>query len=154
MCFFGHTLNEELHDYERGLPRYTDFFGWSHCYAVHGSILPRLISFLERIITNDPSNPEGGKIYLDGAFNHFRRFNPDVEVLVANPVLSVQRGSPSSLGSQKPYDKITFLRPLVNLMRVVRDESWRQTGWPENCKWKGANAPASSLKQLDPSTQK
>ena len=41
------------------------------------------------------SNPEGpsqgGKVHIDGACNLFRRFNPDVVTLAANPVPSLQR---------------------------------------------------------------
>jgi glycosyl transferase, family 25 len=146
MCYFGHTLDRELRSYDRGLTPYPDFFAWAHCYAVHGSILPRLIPFLERIMANDPRHPEGGKLAVDGAFNHFRRFNPDVEVLVANPVLSVQRGSPSSLATRRWYDQINVLKQLVTLLRTARDESWRQIGWPRSVKYRASNIPASSLK--------
>lgn len=151
MCYFGHTLDRELRNHERGLTPYTDFFAWTHCYAVHGKILPRLIPFLERIITNDPGHPEGGKLAVDGAFNHFRRFNPDIEVLVANPVLSVQRGSPSSLATQRWYDKKIVLRQLVKSLRMARDKSWRQIGWPRSVKYRASNIPASSLKLPHPS---
>ena len=70
----------------------------------------------------------GGKMHIDGCYNLFRRFNPDVVALVSNPVLSVQKGSPSSLNNRPWYEGPKFGRMLVGLARSVRDELWRRTG--------------------------
>ena len=67
-------------------------------------------------------------MYIDGCYNLFRRFNPDVVALVSNPVLSVQKGSPSSLNNLPWYERPKFARGLVGLARSVRDELWRRTG--------------------------
>jgi hypothetical protein len=77
------------------IPPTADFF-WAHCYAVHARVLPRLIAYLERATILPSGHPEGGKLYIDGEFTLFRRFNPDVVTLVANPRLSIQKGRFSS----------------------------------------------------------
>ena len=66
-------------------------------------------------------------MYIDACYFFFRRFNPEVISVVSSPCLSVQKGSPSSLGTGR-YDKYPAVFPIVNLARQMRDESWRQ-GW-------------------------
>jgi GR25 family glycosyltransferase involved in LPS biosynthesis len=128
ICYFGHTLTQELNSLEIGLPRYSGPFYWAHCYAVNGRVLPRLISYLEETVDRPCGHPQGAKMYIDAAHTLFRRFNPDVVTLVSNPVLSVQRGSPSSLGRGHWYDQHPLARPMVQLARNIRDEWWRWSG--------------------------
>ena len=130
ICYFGHSLTaKELTNLEIGLPRYSGPFYWAHCYAVHARVLPSLVAFLEENRDSPPGHPRGSKMYVDAAYTHFRKFNPDVISLVANPVLSVQRGTPSSLGSGRWYDKHSVTRPAAMVARILRDECWRWTGW-------------------------
>ncbi len=129
LCYFGHSLMNELNGLETGLPRYSGPFYWAHCYAVHARVLPRLISYLEETLHNPPGHPRGGKAYIDAAHTLFRRFNPDVVTLVGNPVLSVQRGSPSGLADPRWYDGLRIVRPAIGAARALRDECWRWTGW-------------------------
>jgi glycosyl transferase, family 25 len=130
MCFFGHSLRRDLEGRPRGLIQIgpTAEFRWAHCYAIHAKILPRLLAYLEENIKNPPGHPRGGKLYIDPAYNFFRRFNPDVVALAANPVMSLQRGSVSSLAGGHWYDRSRLLVPLVSLARSARDELWRWTG--------------------------
>ncbi len=129
ICYFGHSLTKELDSLEVGLPRYSGAFYWAHCYAVHARILPRLTEYLEETRQRPRGDPRGGKMYIDAAYTLFRKLNPDVLTLVGNPVLSLQRGSPSSLASGHWYDRYSLTRPAIELARVVRDECWRRTGW-------------------------
>jgi hypothetical protein len=129
MCYFGHTLTKELKSLPLGFPRYSGPFYWAHCYAVHARLLPRLITYLEGTIQRPRGDPLGGKMYPDAAYTIFRKLNPDVVSLVSNPVLSVQRGSPSSLAHGNWYDRYAATRAVVNMGRAARDECWRWTGW-------------------------
>lgn len=129
MCYFGHTLTTELKSLPTGLPRFSGPFYWAHCYAVNGRLLPRLIGYLEETFHRPHGDPLGSRMYIDAAYTLFRKFNPDVVSLVANPVLSVQRGSPSSLVGGHWYDRNLLALPAVNLARAMRDECWRRTGW-------------------------
>jgi glycosyl transferase, family 25 len=138
MCYLGHTLRGELRDKPRGLMAYAGPFYWAHCYAVRAHVLPRLVEFLEETLSNPPGHPRGGKIYVDAAYTFFRKLNPDVITLVTNPVLSVQRGSPSGLVEKKWYDSSCVTKPLVAAARALRDEGWRRTGW-----WLAGSRPTS-----------
>jgi glycosyl transferase, family 25 len=124
ICYFGHTLTKELAGQPRGLIPPTADFYWAHCYAVHARVLPRLVAYLERATILPSGHPEGGKLYIDAAFTLFRRFNPDVVTLVANPCLSIQKGCFSSLNNRRWYD-IAATRGLVSAARSMRDEWWR-----------------------------
>lgn len=77
-------------------------------------------------MVNEAGHPRGGRMYIDAAFTHFRQQNPDILTLVANPVLSVQKGCVSSLGARRWYDNHAIARPLLTRARSFRDECWRQ----------------------------
>ena len=94
--------------------------GLTHCYAVAGNALSRLPGFLEAITLRPPRSPEGGPMSLDGAFNWFRRHNPDVQTVLAAPSLAYQRSSRSDL-SPRWFDCVPVLRDAVENVR-----SWRR----------------------------
>jgi GR25 family glycosyltransferase involved in LPS biosynthesis len=125
LCFFGHSLTPELANQPTGLVPPKGDFMWMHCYAVHARVLPRLVAYLERAVDLPSGHPDGGKLYIDGAFTLFRRFNPDVVTLVCNPALSLQKRCPSGLNEPKWFDKVALTRPLVSLARRARDEWWK-----------------------------
>ena len=129
MCFFGHSLQDELEGMPEGLVPTKSIFRWSHCYAVHSSALEPLIEYLEENMANPEGHHRGGKMYVDAAFNWFRKFNPDVVTLAANPVMSIQRGCRSSLNDGWWYDHWLALNGPVALARWTRDEVWRRTGY-------------------------
>jgi hypothetical protein len=125
-CFLGHALRSELDGLGHGLVPCARGFRDAHCYAIHRRALPRLVMYLEQTLLRPPGDPEGGRMYIDGAFGLFHHLHPDVVALVSNPCLSVQRGAPSSLGSGHWYDRSGLTRPLVRLARAARDELWRR----------------------------
>jgi hypothetical protein len=127
-CFFGHSLWHELDGLPEGLVPYAAPFSWMHCYAVHSGIFSRVIAYLEETLVNDIKDPRGARLYIDPAFGFFRRLNPDVITLVANPVMSIQRGCVSTLASGQWYDSRPYLTPWVSASRWARDEIWRRTG--------------------------
>jgi glycosyl transferase family 25 len=131
LCFFGHNLRDKLKSKRKGLIPSHDYFNWAHCYVVHQRVLPKLLGYLEEVMTNEAGHPRGGRMYIDGAdgaFTYFRRQNPDIITLVANPVLSVQKGGVSDLHDRRWYDSYAVARPLVSRARSFRDECWRRLG--------------------------
>lgn len=127
MCFFGHSLKRELAGYPKGLVAHPAGFIWAHCYAVNASVFDRLIAYLEMTMVLEPGDPQGARMYIDGAFSMFRQRHPEVVALVSNPVLSVQRGSPSSIADTGWYRSLAPLAPLIGLARRARDQYWRLT---------------------------
>lgn len=94
-------------------------FQQSHCYAVNGRAIPRLVEFLEAITRRPEGHPLGGPQHYDGALNMFRQQNPDVKTLLAGPSLAHQRSSKSDI-YEHWYDKIPGLSQLVALRRALK----------------------------------
>jgi len=57
------------------------------------AVLPLLVAHLEQAVNRPVGDPLGGKLYIDAAFTLFRRFNPDVVALVANPCYPSKRAA-------------------------------------------------------------
>jgi hypothetical protein len=128
-CFLGHSLTKQLpKNRDQPLVRYERGFMWAHCYAVSKRYLPILTTYLEKTMGRPRGHEEGGKMYIDGAFSCLRRLRPESCTFVSNPVLSIQRGSPSSIAGYRWFDRSNVLSPGAAMIRVVRDEIWRQTG--------------------------
>jgi hypothetical protein len=83
------------------------------------------VAYLERAVDLPAGHPDGGRLYIDGAFTLFRRLNPDVVTLVCNHALSIQKGCPSGLNDPKWYDNVALTRPFVSLARRARDQWWK-----------------------------
>ena len=127
LCFFGHSLKRELRGHGRGLVPHDAGFIWAHCYAVNARVYDPLIRYLELTMARPAGHPLGGRMYIDAAFTMFRQQHPQAVTLVANPVLSVQRGSPSSIAGTGWYRSLGALAPLIQLGRSARDQWWRIT---------------------------
>jgi glycosyl transferase, family 25 len=121
----GHSVRVGLPVSSTGIVEFKGNSLWAHCYGVHRRTLSRLIDYLEKTIDRDPLHPDGGKMYIDGALNEFRKKNPDTVCLVTSPCLSVQRGSQSSLNETKWTDKKEIFNLVKNSARTARDTLWR-----------------------------
>ena len=124
--FIGHSISSGLPNSPSGLVRFTGEMLWAHCYGVNRSVMPRLIDYFLKTIERPSDHPKGGKMYVDGAHNVFRRLNPDVVCLLSSPCLSVQKGSPSGLSSGHWYDRRRVPATIAAFARSIRDECWRQ----------------------------
>jgi hypothetical protein len=87
-----------------------------HFLAFNGTILERLVPFLEEVQHRPRGHPEGGRIAPDASYNHFRALNPDVITLVACPSLGTQGSSRSDLHPAW-FDRVPLLRGLAHLAR-------------------------------------
>lgn len=130
LCYLGHRISASRLESLPRLPLVPfpsdEEFLWAHCYAVseHGQSL--LLPYLEETLVNPPGDPRGGRMYIDGALNMFRRFHPEAVTWVSSPNLSSQKGSVSNLAQRRIYDSIRPLQPIVSRLRGMRDQAWRQ----------------------------
>lgn len=92
----------------------------AHCYAVSGRVLPRLVPFMQAILTRPPGHPDGGPMYNDGAINLFRAQNSDIVTLLLMPALAHQRSSRSDLAPNAWYDRAAGVRQITELARRTR----------------------------------
>ncbi|WZO99076.1 glycosyltransferase family 25 protein [Isosphaeraceae bacterium EP7] len=93
----------------------------THCYAVNGKALDRLVVFLEALLTRPPGDPEGGPMSYDGALSTFRRRNPDVVTLLANPNLATQRPSRTDIHDNRWFDRVPGVQQMATLARRLLD---------------------------------
>lgn len=92
----------------------------AHLYAVNGTLLDRLIRFLEQVMHRPEGHPEGGPQHYDGALTMFRAQNKDVVTLIAVPGLAGQRSSRSDIHGRW-FDQVVGLKTLANgLRRTIR----------------------------------
>lgn len=89
--------------------------------AFNGRVVPRVIDFLEGILTRPAGSPDYGPMHVDGAYSVFRMLHPDVVTYAASPKLGYQRSSRSDISDTQPLvDRIPVLRTLANLARRAR----------------------------------
>ena len=118
ICYFGHHLSLEqsgdnlFHKYEQGIQT-------THFYAVKGEVIPRLISFLELVLSRPPGHPEGGAMHVDGAISTFRGQNADVKTVVLCNPIGYQRPSRTDIHELSLYDRIPLVKNIVSVIRSV-----------------------------------
>lgn len=118
--YFGHVL-ADLPPSPTGEPL-VPFDGpiqTTHFLGVNGTILPRLIESLETMLERPAGHPDGGPMHVDGAYSTFRRQNPDVLTLVAQPNLGSQRSSRSDINTHW-FDLAPGLSTLTGLARSMK----------------------------------
>ena len=93
--------------------------GGTHFYAINTRIFTRLLAHLDRVRTGIEGDQEFGPMPLDGAYNVFRRINPDVRTVIAKPKLGWQRPSRSDISPQQ-LDRLKPLQPVLSLLRNLK----------------------------------
>jgi len=102
-----------------------DHIRGTHFYCVSGSILPKLLHHLERTANGPAGDREFGPMSIDGAFNIFRRINPDVRAFIVTPKLGWQRFSPSDITPRK-IDRVPWLRFVMRTYRSLKNSALRR----------------------------
>lgn len=93
--------------------------------AFHGSVLPKLVTFLEGILRRPPGSPEYGPMHVDGAYTVFRHSHPECRTLAAFPSLGRQRSSTSDISPRRTFlDRLPLMKALTGLLR--RGWNWVQ----------------------------
>ena len=124
--YFGHYGTGDIPSARRDTGdselRFTEYKGEivsTHFYGVSGRILPRLIAHLNNLANGRMGDREAGPMPLDGAYNIFRRNNPDVRCLIVHPKLGWQTSSASDI-TPGLVDRLTFLRPVNTVLRDLK----------------------------------
>ena len=118
LIYFGHRIETV----EPKIPRLaacSDPIATSHFYAVNGTILDRLIGYLQAVQLRPPGHPVGGPMHYDGALTMFRAANPDILTLITQPSLGWQRSSRSDIHGHW-YDKVAGVQNVAATARHVR----------------------------------
>ena len=89
----------------------------AHFIAFNGKVIPAIVSFLEACLKRPEGHPDGGPMHVDGAYNVFRKLNPEIKTLICMPSLGGQRSSRSDIYSNKWFDRLPVFRQTVGLVR-------------------------------------
>lgn len=92
----------------------------AHFYAVNGPFIVPMHQYMSKCELLPPGHPEGGPITADGAYNHVRYVTPNVRVLLSVPSLAHQRSSRTDLHPLSIFDRLLWLRPMLQQVRAVK----------------------------------
>ncbi len=92
-----------------------------HFLAVNKETISQLVDFLEEVLRRPGGHPEGGPMHVDGAYSTFRKQNPKVVTLIANPSLGFQRSSSSNIVGYKWFETLPVLAPLLGAARNAKN---------------------------------
>ncbi len=129
--YFGHYGTGEIplarrntDESELRFEVYTGEILTTHFYAVNGRILRKLIAHLDKIASGRAGDQATGPMPIDGAYNIFRRNNPDVRCVIVHPKLGWQSSSRSDI-TPHVLDRLAFLRPLNAVLRELKGMATR-----------------------------
>lgn len=97
----------------------------THFVAFQGEAIAAAVEHLEQLLGRPAGHPEGGPMHVDGAYNWFRRANPQLNTVLAIPALGFQRSSRSDIHALRWYDATPLVRNGVACMRWVKNLLWR-----------------------------
>ena len=94
-------------------PAASDIVG-AHFMGFSSECLLRLVPWLEAAWTGDDPAP------IDGEYVRFRRANPDIVSVFADPQIAFQRSSRTDIGSMRSFDRVPGLREVAALVRKFK----------------------------------
>lgn len=120
LAYLGHGLS--LPSDSKGIfHEYSEPLMLTHFLAINKKTIAQLVDFLEEILKRAGGHPEGGPMHVDGAYSTFRKRNPQVVTLIANPSLGFQRASPSNVAGYKWFEKIPVFAQLFGTARPIKN---------------------------------
>lgn len=120
LAYLGHCINLDSNRKITFL-EYSEDIVQSHFIAINGRIIDQLIDFFEELLKRPGGHPEGGPMHVDGAYSTFRKQNPSVITLIANPSLGFQRSSPSNVSGFNWFDKLPVFAQLATAVRQAKN---------------------------------
>ena len=95
----------------------------THCYAVHGEVLPLLLEYMETLLSRQPGDPKGGPMHYDGALYHFCKDHPWLTRVRPKTSLAGQRSSRSDVAGDRWFDTdLPILREMTLFLRSLKDK--------------------------------
>lgn len=99
----------------------TTSFKDTHAIFFKETAISPLIPYLETMLARKQGAPLGGPMHIDGAYNWFRKDNPQVNTLIATPAMAVQRASKTDIhdtGWKEHLPFISTARKLKNKFKI------------------------------------
>lgn len=124
MFYGGYHLERALHGQTQGElleAQPETLIGTTHFVVFQGEAIAAAVRYLEAILARPAGDPEGGPMHVDGAYNWFRRANPQFKTLLAIPELGFQRASRTDIHDLRWYDSAPLVRDCVAGLRLFKN---------------------------------
>jgi glycosyl transferase family 25 len=82
-----------------------ELIGTTHFLVFQGGAIAAAVQYLEAILARPAGDPDGGPMRVDGAYNWFRRANPQFKTVLAIPELGFQGASRTDIHDLRWYDR-------------------------------------------------
>jgi hypothetical protein len=92
----------------------------AHFVVFHRDAVATIVAGLERILARPPGHPDGGPMHVDGAYSTLRQQDPGLRTFICAPSLGHQRSSRSDIASNRFYDRIGLLQPVIGALRRLK----------------------------------
>jgi len=98
----------------------------THFVGLRGAAIACANSYLSAMAARQGGDPLGGPMHVDGAYNWFRRANPDIDSVICRPGIAYQRASRTDVHELGLIDRMPGLSALAALVRQQRNRlrSW------------------------------
>jgi hypothetical protein len=90
------------------------FFIGAHMIGYSRGVAPRLLEYLKQSLAKGEKRP------FDGATVHFRKDNPEIRAVFANPALGWQRPSKTDIAANGFADRLPFISAARRVKRILR----------------------------------
>ena len=119
VVYFGYLLPPD--DALKGpLARWPNDILGAHFYAVNGRFIGTMLQYMNECELRPRDHPDGGPMVPDGAYNHVRYLNPNINLFLAVPGLAHQRSSRTDVGSRQIFDEVICLRSVMRGLREIK----------------------------------
>jgi glycosyl transferase, family 25 len=121
VVFFGYALppEEALKGLKGPLTRWPNDIMCTHFLAVNGRFIKSMVQYMDECESRPRGHPAGGPMPADGAYNHVRYINPNINLLISIPSLALQRSSRTDVAQNHFLDRAVWLRPILRGMRAI-----------------------------------
>ncbi|MEP5267746.1 MAG: hypothetical protein ABJQ63_10295 [Lentilitoribacter sp.] len=94
----------------------------THFIGLRGRAIKLASNYLSAMATRAGGDPAGGPMHVDGAYNWFRRSNPDVVSVMCRPGTAYQRSSKTDIHDLKLIDRIKVMSKPLSWLRRQRNQ--------------------------------
>ena len=103
-----------------------ELIGTTHFVVFQGEAISAAVHYLEQILSRPAGDPDGGPMHVDGAYNWFRRANPQFKTLLITPELGFQRASRTDIHDLRWYDTMPLVRHGAAYLRLFKNALMRR----------------------------
>jgi glycosyl transferase, family 25 len=119
VVYFGYSIPSD-ESLVGPLMRWPNDIQGAHFYAVNGKFIRTMFEYMNECELRPRDHPDGGPMPADGAYNHVRYVNPNINLFLSVPNLAHQRSSRTDIAQTHIFDGIMWLGPIMHWVRAIK----------------------------------